>query len=251
MVTFRDWRSGSYGYSIRIDHGNGYQTWYSHLNDFSVNLYDDVTAGQQIGLSGNSGQDQPYHLHFEVRHDGDETDPFGWRGDWPDPLGETAICLWGDGQCSEIAVEDGSSHFYDYEYGPEWQWDCHGNGWTMLYLTNEETGPAYTYARWRPDLPHDGPYSVSAFVPAIHATTANATYRVSSKNGDHYVTIIQNDYSDEWVSLGGYDFWDGIVGYVRLDGVTGEDSATTEVGFDTVKARYFGSYIPVMLKNYP
>ncbi len=108
-VTFRGWRSTYYGNSIRIDHGNGYETWYSHLAGFSVNLNDTVAAGQQIGLSGNTGQNQPYHLHFEVRHNGNVTDPFGWREDWSDPLsGGTAVCLWGDDQCFEVVVEDES-----------------------------------------------------------------------------------------------------------------------------------------------
>lgn len=40
QVTFRGWRSQYYGNSIRIDHGNGYETWYSHLAAFSVNLND-------------------------------------------------------------------------------------------------------------------------------------------------------------------------------------------------------------------
>jgi murein DD-endopeptidase MepM/ murein hydrolase activator NlpD len=248
-VTFRGWRSTYYGNSIRIDHGNGYETWYSHLDAFSVNLNDVVAAGQQIGLSGNTGQNQPYHLHFEVRHGGNVTDPFGWRGNWSDPLPSgPAICLWGDGQCSEIVVEDESDWFY--KYGTGWDWDCHGNGRTMRRVANRQTSES-AYARWRPDLPYTGPYAVFAFVPAVHATTTNARYIVHDRAGDHPVSINQLSYSDEWVYLGSYDFWDGILGYVYLDNATGEANGSSEVCFDTIKFRQFRVYIPIALKNYP
>lgn len=148
-VSFRGWRSNSYGNSIRIDHGNGYQTWYSHLSGFSVNLNAQVTAGQQIGLSGNSGQNQPYHLHFETHHNGSATDPFGWQGDYEDPLAENAVCLWGDGQCTAIVIEDESDWFS--KSGTGWDWDCHGNGWTLRRVANRNTGDT-AYAHWRPDF---------------------------------------------------------------------------------------------------
>jgi hypothetical protein len=221
----------------------------SHLAAFSVNLNDVVAAGQQIGLSGNTGQNQPYHLHFEVRHGGNVTDPFGWRGNWSDPLPSgPAICLWGDGQCSEIVVEDESDWFY--KYGTGWDWDCHGNGWTMRRVANRQTSES-AYARWRPDLPYTGPYAVFAFVPAVHATTTNARYIVHDRAGDHPVSINQLSYSDEWVYLGSYDFWDGILGYVYLDNATGEANGSSEVCFDTIKFRQFRVYIPIALKNYP
>jgi murein DD-endopeptidase MepM/ murein hydrolase activator NlpD len=249
-VTFRGWRGRYTGYSIRVDHGNGYETWYSHLDSFSVSLHAEVVVGRQVGISGNSGEDQPYHLHFEVHHNGDPTDPFGWRGDWSDPLhGGPAICLWADGQCSEIVVEDESDWFY--KYGSGWQWDCRGNSWTMRYVSNERDGTPYTYARWRPDLPYAGPYAVFAFVPAVHATTTNAEYTVHDKDGDHTISINQLSYSDEWVYLGSYDFWDSILGYVYLNNVTGENDDTTDVCFDTVKFRQFRTYMPLALKNYP
>lgn len=249
-VTFAGSLGGTAGNAVIIDHGNGYETRYYHLNSFSVNANDGVTAGQQIAVSGNSGTGMPYHLHFEVRHNGQRTDPFGWRGDWTDPLpGGPAICLWGDGQCSEVIVEDGSNRFW--EYGSGWLWDCRGNSWTMRYVTNKRTGTAYRYARWRPDLPYAGPYSVYAFVPAVHATTTNAEYVVHDKDGDHTVPISQLSYSDGWVYLGSYDFWDGILGHVYLNEMTGENDGTTDVCFDSVKFRQFHVYIPAVLKNYP
>lgn len=246
-VTFVGWE---YGYTIKIDHGNGYSTWYAHLqpNSFLVSVGEEVTSGQQIALSGTSGTGA-CHLHFGIYHSGAPTDPFGWRGNWSDPLSDgPAICLWGDSQCFEVVVEDESDWFY--KYGTGWDWDCHGNGWTMRRVANRQTSES-AYARWRPDLPHTGPYAVFAFVPAVHATTTNAKYIVHDRDGDHPVSISQLSYSDEWVYLGSYNFWKGILGYVYLDNATGEDNGSREVCFDSIKFRQFRVYIPIALKNYP
>jgi murein DD-endopeptidase MepM/ murein hydrolase activator NlpD len=245
-VTFRDWRSNDYGNSIRIDHGNGYETWYSHLESFSVALNSDVVAGQQIGISGNTGLNQPYHLHFEVHHNGNVTDPFGWRGSGQDPLAESAVCPWGDGQCTAIVIEDESDWFY--KYGTGWDWDCHGNGWTLRRVANKNTSET-AYARWRPDLPYAGPYAVYAFVPAVHATTRNAEYVINDRSGDHSVRIIQDDFSDQWVYLGSYDFWDSIINYIYLDNATGEANSSTEVCFDSEKFQQFRVYLPAVLNT--
>lgn len=58
---------GGYGYSIIINHNNGYWTLYAHMSKFAnVNLGDTVVAGQVIGYMGSSGDSTGPHLHFEV-----------------------------------------------------------------------------------------------------------------------------------------------------------------------------------------
>lgn len=73
-VVFAGWSSG-YGYRIVIDHGDGSQTTYSHLSDIGVENGEEVTAGTQIGLSGNTGHSTGPHLHFEVKVDGEYVNP--------------------------------------------------------------------------------------------------------------------------------------------------------------------------------
>jgi murein DD-endopeptidase MepM/ murein hydrolase activator NlpD len=65
-----------YGNVIQIDHGNGYSTIYAHLSAYFVGVCQSVSAGQQIGTSGNTGNSQGAHLHFEVRQGGGFINPW-------------------------------------------------------------------------------------------------------------------------------------------------------------------------------
>lgn len=61
--------SGSYGTYVVIRHANGLQSYYAHgtYGSISVKPGDIVKKGQKIMLSGNTGNSQGPHLHFEVR----------------------------------------------------------------------------------------------------------------------------------------------------------------------------------------
>lgn len=65
-----------YGNVIQIDHGNGYSTVYAHLSVIGVGMCASVGAGQWIGASGNTGNSQGAHLHFEVRQGGGFINPW-------------------------------------------------------------------------------------------------------------------------------------------------------------------------------
>jgi murein DD-endopeptidase MepM/ murein hydrolase activator NlpD len=65
-----------YGNVIQIDHGNGYSTVYAHLSNIGVGVCASVSAGQWIGASGNTGNSQGAHLHFEVRQGGGFINPW-------------------------------------------------------------------------------------------------------------------------------------------------------------------------------
>ena len=67
---------GSYGKLVIIDHGNGRETRYAHLNDTGgLRVDQPVSQGQQIALSGNTGTSTGPHLHFEIRQNGQPVDP--------------------------------------------------------------------------------------------------------------------------------------------------------------------------------
>jgi murein DD-endopeptidase MepM/ murein hydrolase activator NlpD len=64
-----------YGNYVVIAHGQGVETLYGHLLAYIVKPGDSVSRGQLIGLEGSSGFSTGPHLHFEVRINGQPTDP--------------------------------------------------------------------------------------------------------------------------------------------------------------------------------
>lgn len=68
-------RSKSYGKCIVIRHHNGLETLYAHLSKSIVTPNQEVKAGEQIGLGGNTGRSTGPHLHFEIRYLGGAIDP--------------------------------------------------------------------------------------------------------------------------------------------------------------------------------
>ena len=71
-----DWTPGrGYGMYLVIEHENGFATLYGHLSAIDVEEDDTVKAGEQIGQIGATGFATGPHLHFEVRVNGQHTDP--------------------------------------------------------------------------------------------------------------------------------------------------------------------------------
>lgn len=58
---------GAYGNQVVIQLADGHYAQYAHLSSLSVSSGQPVTAGQQIGLSGATGNVTGPHLHFEIR----------------------------------------------------------------------------------------------------------------------------------------------------------------------------------------
>jgi murein DD-endopeptidase MepM/ murein hydrolase activator NlpD len=64
-----------YGNYVIVAHGSGVLTLYAHLLETDVTPGARVMRGQQIGREGSSGYSTGPHLHFEVRVNGQVTDP--------------------------------------------------------------------------------------------------------------------------------------------------------------------------------
>jgi murein DD-endopeptidase MepM/ murein hydrolase activator NlpD len=90
------------GNGVVIDHGEGWETQYSHLALGSVLVApgEQVEAGTPLGQIGLSGQTEFPHVEFSVRKDGVPLDPFtGAAEGWS--CGDPATALW-----SEAALRD-------------------------------------------------------------------------------------------------------------------------------------------------
>lgn len=75
-VTHAGWKNTA-GYTVIIDHGNGFQTRYYHMKQGSivVSAGQKVSRGQPIGQIGATGFVTGPHLHFEVRVNGKSVNP--------------------------------------------------------------------------------------------------------------------------------------------------------------------------------
>ncbi|MBW8793998.1 MAG: peptidoglycan DD-metalloendopeptidase family protein [Streptomyces sp.] len=72
---------GAYGNQVVIRLADGYYAQYGHLSALSVSVGQTVTAGQQVGLSGATGNVTGPHLHFEIRTTpdyGSDVDPVAY-----------------------------------------------------------------------------------------------------------------------------------------------------------------------------
>ncbi|MDX3115557.1 MULTISPECIES: LysM peptidoglycan-binding domain-containing M23 family metallopeptidase [Streptomyces] len=72
---------GAYGNQVVVRLADGYYAQYAHLSQLSVSAGQTVTAGQQVGLSGATGNVTGPHLHFEIRTTpdyGSDVDPIAY-----------------------------------------------------------------------------------------------------------------------------------------------------------------------------
>tara|TARA_R110000868_G_scaffold1238_3_gene9611 strand:- start:678 stop:2420 length:1743 start_codon:yes stop_codon:yes gene_type:complete len=71
--------TGGYGKFVRIQHANGYETGYGHMNGFASGIRPGVSVrqGQVIGYVGTTGRSTGPHLHYEVSIRGKKVNPLG------------------------------------------------------------------------------------------------------------------------------------------------------------------------------
>lgn len=73
-VVHAGWYSG-YGYTVVVEHDQGYTTLYGHLNEYVVQTGQYVKDSQVIAYMGNTGNSTGSHLHFEVWKNGTPINP--------------------------------------------------------------------------------------------------------------------------------------------------------------------------------
>ncbi|MBI2029034.1 M23 family metallopeptidase [Candidatus Gottesmanbacteria bacterium] len=79
VVVLSEKQRYGYGWHVLVDHGNGFQTLYAHLQRIDLSVGDKVTKGASIiGRMGSTGRSTGTHLHFEVRKGGIAVNPLGY-----------------------------------------------------------------------------------------------------------------------------------------------------------------------------
>ena len=70
----------NYGKHVRIEHMDGYETIYAHLQDVHVKQGQSIEAGSLLGLADNTGNSFGSHLHLTLKHKGET------QGNWPNNM---------------------------------------------------------------------------------------------------------------------------------------------------------------------
>jgi murein DD-endopeptidase MepM/ murein hydrolase activator NlpD len=85
-IVMRAGNLGGLGNAIFVAHGFGITTRYGHLSKIEVRPGQRIKRGDVIGRVGNTGRSTGYHLHYEVRQDGEPVNPLVYILDDGGPL---------------------------------------------------------------------------------------------------------------------------------------------------------------------
>ncbi len=77
-VVYAGWNPAGYGNLVIIDHGNGWRTYYAHLQSLDVSCGEWLPRGTVLGGIGSTGNSTGPHLHFEMLRFGIAVDPAGY-----------------------------------------------------------------------------------------------------------------------------------------------------------------------------
>jgi murein DD-endopeptidase MepM/ murein hydrolase activator NlpD len=75
IVRMKSYDRNGYGYYVLVRHRNGLETLYGHLSKISVEIGQEIRAGEVLGLGGSTGRSTGPHLHFEIRYQGLSINP--------------------------------------------------------------------------------------------------------------------------------------------------------------------------------
>ena len=234
---------------IIIYHNNDYYTCYLHLNPpLNVEVGETVAAGDTIGFNGMTGCATSPHLHFEVRKENyffDQqlpwvVDPYGWWGDYEDPIislrGFENEWLWK----SNWIVDDGDVAFQRF-YGPNWSYQNIGyndDSWTVP-VSNDEENSAH-YAIWVPELADSGEFNIDVFLPDVSDLATAAQYEIIIKdtagiNTKSTIIVDQTSNPNNFITIATVDLRTGSNCAIILRDVVGPTSSGSFVAFDAIR----------------
>ncbi len=75
VIVYAGWNNWGYGNVVVVNHGNGWQTLYAHLDTVTVGCGESAFQGGMIGTIGSTGNSTGPHLHFEMMYNGVKVNP--------------------------------------------------------------------------------------------------------------------------------------------------------------------------------
>jgi hypothetical protein len=145
------------------------------------------------------------------------------------------VVNWGTGTsaAAEVIVDDRDAGFV--RGGPN-NWYSNNVGYRgHLFWTWNSNTQLRNWAKWFPSLPAAGNWEVYVYIAGSYFGSKSAPYTIYHNGARDYRTLNQNNYSNQWISLGAFYFSGGGGEYVYLGDNTGEKYGTRYLGFDAVK----------------
>ena len=78
IIIESEYQSNGYGNIVKIDHQNGYVSYYAHCSKLYAKVGDVVAKGDLIAAVGSTGRSTGPHLHFEIRYNGAVQNPYNY-----------------------------------------------------------------------------------------------------------------------------------------------------------------------------
>ncbi len=78
VVASAEYQKNGYGNIVKIDHQNGFVSYYAHCSTLNVNAGDVVAKGDLIATVGSTGRSTGPHLHFEIRKNDIPQNPYNY-----------------------------------------------------------------------------------------------------------------------------------------------------------------------------
>lgn len=79
-VTRVNWNHAANGNCVEVRFGDGTLAKFLHLNENKVKAGQSVTAGEVLGISGNTGRSTGAHLHYQLERGNKVVDPVDYHG---------------------------------------------------------------------------------------------------------------------------------------------------------------------------
>jgi murein DD-endopeptidase MepM/ murein hydrolase activator NlpD len=111
-VTAAGW-AGGYGQQVRINHGGGLVTTYSHMSRIAAQPGSAVRQGQVIGYVGSTGMSTGPHLHYELYKDGVPVNPTSVKFATRSQLAGDDLAAFRSRLRSLLSVRPGASRMAD------------------------------------------------------------------------------------------------------------------------------------------